>query len=601
WQRLRQNLLLLLQLLLVALVLIALTGPSWRSNSLQGDRFIFLFDASASMGSTDAEPNRFAAAKAKLNEYLDAMPSGATAMLVSFADGAKVEQGFTDNRAELKRRLAAVQPTQRTTSIDEALRIAAAQANPGQSSFEDRDVAVAQAMPATMYVLSDGRLQTPSDFFLGNLTPIYVPFGKPDSSNLAILAFSVGRNSERPQQREAFCRIQNNGPDVAKPIVQLFLLGDDLKSETLIEAKEVTIEPNAASGAVFPLPEFSGGVLEARIVTKDALTLDDRAWTSVAPPRLGKVLLVTPGNRRLMLALTAKGSQKIAEVVQVAPPHLGTKEYEAEAATGAFDLIIYDQCSPKAMPQANTLFIGSLPPVGWKQGELGVNPLVLSVDRFHPLTQLVEFNDVRIVEARQGTKSEIGGRVLVDSTLGPLLTVAPREGFQDTVLSMALVNGEEVVTDWPIKPTFAVFALNLLQTLAGGAEASSLETARPGKPVALRNPVGLESATITTPSGKSFTVPRGRNNSYDFLRTDEVGPYQVVWKNGDRQTFVVNLFDAEESDVRAQQKLTFPTAEVAAQAPGSQVARYSGGKWVIVLALLVLLIEWYIYNRRVYL
>src|SRR5262249_8008996 len=63
WQRLRQSLLLLLQLLLIALIALALFRPGWRGQELTGSRFIFLIDTSASMSATDVEPSRLEAAK----------------------------------------------------------------------------------------------------------------------------------------------------------------------------------------------------------------------------------------------------------------------------------------------------------------------------------------------------------------------------------------------------------------------------------------------------------------------------------------------------------------------------------------------------------
>ena len=36
---------------------------------------------------------------------------------------------------------------------------------------------------------------------------------------------------------------------------------------------------------------------------------------------------------------------------------------------GAYDLIVYDRCRPKQMPQANTFFIGTLPPAGGWEAE----------------------------------------------------------------------------------------------------------------------------------------------------------------------------------------------------------------------------------------
>src|SRR6516165_821059 len=63
FQRLRRNLLLFLQLLAVALAMLALAGPRMKGSTDQGQRFVLLIDCSASMLATDAEPSRLAKAK----------------------------------------------------------------------------------------------------------------------------------------------------------------------------------------------------------------------------------------------------------------------------------------------------------------------------------------------------------------------------------------------------------------------------------------------------------------------------------------------------------------------------------------------------------
>src|SRR5690348_7835757 len=63
WQRIRQSLLLYLQLLLLALVIFALLRPGWRSQKLVDERNIFLIDNSASMSATDVSPSRLEEAK----------------------------------------------------------------------------------------------------------------------------------------------------------------------------------------------------------------------------------------------------------------------------------------------------------------------------------------------------------------------------------------------------------------------------------------------------------------------------------------------------------------------------------------------------------
>src|SRR5206468_2866274 len=134
WQRLRQNLLLFLQLLLVALAMLALLRPGWQGTRLKGDRFIFLVDHSASMSATDTPDakNRLDAAKKLVAGLIDQMSSGMTAMIVSFADTPQVVQEFTDNRRLLRERLETIQPTVRGTDLRGALELADGLANPSR-------------------------------------------------------------------------------------------------------------------------------------------------------------------------------------------------------------------------------------------------------------------------------------------------------------------------------------------------------------------------------------------------------------------------------------------------------------------------------------
>ena len=62
WQRLRQNLLDVSAIAAGGLAILALLRPGWEGSRLEGQRFIFLVDNSASMSATDvdgaAEPAR---------------------------------------------------------------------------------------------------------------------------------------------------------------------------------------------------------------------------------------------------------------------------------------------------------------------------------------------------------------------------------------------------------------------------------------------------------------------------------------------------------------------------------------------------------------
>jgi len=612
WQRLRRNLLLFLQLLLVILAILALLRPSWSGKMLVGERFIFLVDNSASMQATDVEPSRLEEAKRRVGQLIDQMDSGDVAMIVSFADSARVEQMFTDNRRELRRSLAAIKPSQRTTSAAEAIKVASGLANPGRSADDVNDYQVAKARPAKVFVLSDGRFDPVVGFSLGNLEPVYMPIGEPGAANLGILAFSVRRHELNPQFLQAFARLENFGSSDVSVDVELLLdspLVDAGGGWQLINTHQVDLAAGEARGIALDVGTVASAGLKLRLAASDHLALDNEAYATVNPPRRAKVLLVTPGNQPLRWGLETKAAQQIAELT-IEPPEFLKEEktYRQPAAAGAYDLVIYDRCQPQQMPQANTLFIGRLPPLtGWKAEPKVDLPQVIDTDPTHPLTEWIDLGNVILHQATPLVVPP-GGSLLVDSDAGPLLAIAPREGFEDAVMGFLLI--DEVLregkpetlleTNWPTRPSFAVFILNVLYYLGGQRQALASGSTPPGRPVTLSGPAPRRAISVLTPSGKDIPLERVRPGKLTFTDTAELGVYEVLSAGKTRERFAVNLFDRQESSIAPSPTIEFGNVQLAGQT-GWEDARREIWKWLLMAALVILLVEWYIYNRRVYL
>ncbi len=351
WQRLRQNLLLFLQLLLVALAMLALMRPGWESSKLDGERFIFLVDNSASMSATDVDgaKNRLDEAKKLVGGLIDQMDSGMTAMLVSFADTPQVVQEFTNNRRLLRERLESIQPTVRGTDLKGALELADGLANPSRMPIQegDREIDVVEAQPATVYIFSDGRFEDVKGFALGNLKPYYIPLGSLEAKNLAITAFSTRRSDAHPEERQAFVQVSNFTSEAQKPIVEVQLDG------SFLDAKDVDVPAGESSGVVFPLANAPAGKLTARLKyeldtpgKRDALEQDDTGYAALNDAKPGRVLVVTPGNVALEVALATQRAGKLANIEFKKPDVLTSDQYKRDAESGAYDLIIFDQCAP---------------------------------------------------------------------------------------------------------------------------------------------------------------------------------------------------------------------------------------------------------------
>ena len=155
------------------------------------------------------------------------------------------------------------------------------------------------------------------------------------------------------------------------------------------------------------------------------MSTTSRMRPSIAPA-WQKCCWSPPGNESLRRAIETAQVAEIADVSLAQPRRAGGGGAPGRGRGRADDLVIYDRCSPRRMPQANALFLGDLPPGDrWQAGKPEGPPFIVDVDRVHPLTQLVDMTPVRIAEGTSLAPPR-GSTVLMDSVIGPLYAVGPR-------------------------------------------------------------------------------------------------------------------------------------------------------------------------------
>jgi hypothetical protein len=202
-----------------------------------------------------------------------------------------------------------------------------------------------------------------------------------------------------------------------------------------------------------------------------------------------------------------------------------------------------------------------------------------------------------------------GGTVLIDSHLGPLFAVAPREAFEDAVLGFVFI--DEIVgkdgqrqsfigSNWPIRPSFPVFTLNILQYLGGGQALLQGDSVLPGQVVNLESPFPDKPIQVRAPTGRVVELTRAKQGRFSFAETDELGVYEVRCGGKTFQRFAVNLFSIAESDLRPRGELNIGHQEVAARPSAGRIGRRELWKWLLLAGLGVLCLEWYLFNHRVY-
>ena len=106
---------------------------------------------------------------------------------------------------------------------------------------------------------------------------------------------------------------------------------------------------------------------------------------------------------------------------------------------------------------------------------------------------------------------------------------------------------------------------------------------------------------VINPAGRETLLVHDERDSrtdFAFGGTDQVGVYQVKWDDGVTRSFAVNLLDKDESNIEPRSTVQIGADKVIAGMDRSQPREI--WKWFALLALAALLLEWYIYNRRIY-
>jgi hypothetical protein len=641
FQWLRNNLLLLLQLLIVLFLIYSVMDFRVHGRTGESKHYILMIDNSASMAATDVSPSRLHQAKLEALREIDASTDSDVGMVIVFNSSAEVVKSYTNNRGELRSAVEHIEQTQRPTRIEDAMSLADSLANPNRSADnasvaptnvepgKERTFVQAEGISTEVHLFSDGRFPDMPEFALGNLNLHFHTIGQlgPEHvDNVALVTLNALRDEQDPTKLQVFARALNfrNKPVDIKIQLELLtngsLKGIQEKPLSLLARKVETVpqgdkeEPlirdTPGEGAVvFELSDIDDQakvVLHAKLVgIQDNLPLDDEAWLVLGVVRKARLLLVGPPNDILHAFFDDPSTQAVATISYLTPEDLTKNSYRKPALNGDFDLVIFDRCGPKTvddMPRANTFFIG-YPPPPWKReaGDKLTNPQIKGWMGKHPIMKyLAALQEVGIFEAfkLKDLPPRTPRLIEIDQNVSLLLTLT-RSSYTDLVMTFPILNDKgEWNTNWPLLPSFPIFLRNVLYTLGNVSDGASEETKQPGEAKTLRPDVAVPQIQVTDPSGKTETLSRGTRPDFSYGDTNRVGVYRVAWNGAWQRSFAINLLDSDESNIEPRTSIHVGAELVAAGQERRQPREL--WKWLVLAALALLLMEWYIYNRRVY-
>lgn len=571
FQRLRANLLMFLQILVVVLLAICLARPFLRAPGLFGQNQCVIIDRSGSMQAKEASgKTRLDLAKEAALGMIDDLRSGDRLMVVSFAEKAEVLCELSDDKGRLRAAVRGIAPSDARSNVRDVMAIA--------RSLAPNSREMPSVVPDLQLILvSDGDLSDLESLGETSLPMRFVRIGE-TANNAAIVSFDVRRAEGAAAPPQAFVQIANYAEQPLDTTLTLTLEGSNLAVEP------VEVEPNATRELVFELPAAEEGVLRAQLDIQDALEADNRAAYVFRPAAHVNVLLVSEAD--------AVAGDYFARALALDPRvRLTTTPPKEYTGAGDADLILFNKFAPPALPARGAcVFLAAVPPVPGLKAEGALDaPPVLAPERSHPVMRFMNPANVHIAHALKLTLPE-GARTLLATQEGTLIADVSRGGVPIIVVAF-----DPAESDWPLNLSFPLFVQNLVgwaPQQAAGEPGYVLA----GKPVELLPVADATQARITRPDGTVDTLPLDPLRPVYYSATERAGTYTFAL--GEKQfTQAVNLLDKHESQIRPAETLQLGRGTVQAER-GPIVVNKELWPWFAAAALAVLMAEWWIYSRR---
>ena len=591
WQRLRWNLLMLIQILALLLLVVALARPFLFGMQTLGGRTVLIIDTSASMLATDSSPDRLERAVSAARDYLGGLRRNDEAMIIAAGPAPRITASFTSDRSLLNSGISDVRKSAGgVADLNAALSLVSS---------------VSQGTGSHVVIFSDGAVPDLDPFATTDLQISYYPVGQA-SDNLAIVGAGI-RREPFAEDYELFAAVRNYYSTM-QTVDMLIMVGDEL-----IDVRTLELQAGQRSEVVLGNLPYIAEPISLQLEVNDPLAADNTAYLLMPSRQRFNVALCTTSESLLLRRVL--GSLSDVELYGFDGAALaGPRELPASEV----DVWVVEKDAPSYnSPVASYLFIDStqhpsLPVEAGTVAALDFNsdppviPTIVGLDRGHPVLRYSNIAELNL-QAMRRVALKPWARAIVDASEGPLVVVGDREGQRTLYLAFDIYD-----SDFPLRAAFPIFMQNAVNYLGLGGSGMPL-CVPAGQRVDMVAPPDAASLEVTLPDKSTSTIGL---NTRDFTlsETTEIGLYELAYMDAAGQPVgeaivPVSLLNAEESTITPAASLHVRgVAEAVAGASELAQADITGSRdvkvnrefyiWLILAALVLMGLEWYLFHTR---
>ena len=557
---------LLLQLVSLALLLIAIAGPQLGVFDVAGRDHVIVLDTSAWMGSrTTGQGVLMDQAKASARAYLRSIPRRDRVMLVRADALATPATAFESSRGVLESAIQQSQPGASALNLPQAL------------EFADRAQKLQSQRAGEIVFVGAGRVPE-EEASLSALPPnLRVITTSSTQENVGLRKISLRRSLSAPENWDIFVAVRNDG--VRTQSVDLALQF----SKSPAGSRRLTLAPGAEQQTTFTYPAKTGGYLEARLNVRDAFPQDDRAVLEL-PPQVSARVVVYSNEPQLLRPLFAANPQ--VDAVFESPAKF-------DAAVKA-DVVVLDRFIPPAAPRVAAIWIQ--PPAAGSPVPVRATKVGLRLDRWHPETTLgagIRTRDVTL-ESAELFSPAAGDITVAEAQEGPVIVA--RETARESGAKQVVIGFHPVRGAMKYQLATPLLIANILRWMTPGAfrrwefQAGTVGTVN----VEVDKDAKPEGVRVLDQAGRDLPFTIDSSNLGNNLRFFSGAPGTVRVQMGDREmVYSLTLPDVGETAWRvpASVRRGIPRAALAEAAPRDL------WPWLALLGGIGLLADWLLFGR----
>lgn len=558
FQKLRINILLILQLLFILFVISAIVRPYFKSLGSLSSETIFIIDASAGMKTLEGRKTRFAIAKEKIHNLIDESKSDSAFMIIAAFQAPEILTGLSSDRDKIISLLRKLEPSETASDLRSAVMLA---------------LSIQRSHPNSEIILVGDKLPQDEDLHLQEISSFsFIPIGE-SNYNTGITSFNISP-PKNEYRGEVFVNIENFSDSQYDDILEIYY------NDNLSEARKIQIPPQKSKGHVFELPAQFSGTVTAKLPAQDDFSLDNTAYGRVNEQKKQKVLLVSPENLFLERLLSIIPGLLVERIPSLDNLDLDLSPYQIVV----WNRSVVDPPLPGSHIFINCVFKGK----GIQQQGLIQMPYITGWKREHPLFKHIDMSPVSIAQSAAVTPP-VNSLSLMESSEGDLIFYWEEKDFKGIFVLFDLMD-----SDWLLHPSFPMFMANAIGYLGEKTLEPLSENYKTGETLVLDFLPQEEMPVIHSPSGNRLTLSE-TSRGYPVLSLEETGFYNIKWSHGEKM-IPCSLLNREVSKIKPDPPLRNPqksAAEASALAMIREIWRE-----LALAALLILLLEWYIFNKR---